>query len=781
MPRLARLTSLTVLFLVAAFAAQARAACEPLLPGMYVPHTGDYAMADFDGDGDDDFARAGQDWIYLVRNDGGYRFTTHKYPWQPGGGRATAESDVDGDGDIDLVVGSYHHDGVQAVSILLNSGEGEFAVSSSHAVAGYGRRVALGDLTGDGLPDIVTSGVEDQLCVLINTGAGEFVSGECVPADWHLREITIADFDGDGLSDIGAVCHTYDNNDYNARIYLNCGNAYFGDPIGIGRHPDYTMSMVAFDADRDGDTDVALASELFDVLVFENNGGAVFAEPQVYDGSFGWSSLAAGDLNGDGYLDLIDASDVSDWFSGGVTLLLNSGDGNFGATETIRTPFSGERLLVMDADDDGDADLFVPVERYHHRSTQLLLNNGKATYLAPVIYETDPEVDLRLATGDLNGDGGPDLVGAGLQDGVLSVWINDGNGGLASDGSYQTAIPMPTRIELLDLNSDGWIDVLLFQEKWDIAYVGALLNNGDGTLTASDPFELGTGVRQFAVGDLDDDGCADVVAIDWLGEMIQMRNNGDGTFAIHSTQHVGDVRSPSMADINADGLEDLVLKSYNYPGGVAIMRRVGPFEFASAAHVQSPGDVLSLADIDGDGDVDIFTTGGSSDGDPVVATLLNQGDGTFDSPILSVVEAEVWEPHLVDLDDDGVLDLIGTDDKNQLCVYRSSIPGRFGLVRYYNAALYCSSATADFDGDGLTDVAVANRGDGWMERNQVSLFFNQHRPPCLGDLNGDCDADQRDLGLLLASYERDAGGDLDGDGDTDQDDLTLLLGDYGCK
>ncbi len=54
-------------------------------------------------------------------------------------------------------------------------------------------------------------------------------------------------------------------------------------------------------------------------------------------------------------------------------------------------------------------------------------------------------------------------------------------------------------------------------------------------------------------------------------------------------------------------------------------------------------------------------------------------------------------------------------------------------------------------------------------------------PACVGDLDGDGDTDQGDLGQLLAAYGEDGGGDLDGDGDTDQADLGVLLGDYGCE
>jgi hypothetical protein len=69
------------------------------------------------------------------------------------------------------------------------------------------------------------------------------------------------------------------------------------------------------------------------------------------------------------------------------------------------------------------------------------------------------------------------------------------------------------------------------------------------------------------------------------------------------------------------------------------------------------------------------------------------------------------------------------------------------------------------------------------EWSNVDALEVEQLPPhniCVGDLDGDGDTDQADLGILLASYGVNGGGDLDGDGDTDQADLGILLGDYGC-
>jgi hypothetical protein len=96
----------------------------------------------------------------------------------------------------------------------------------------------------------------------------------------------------------------------------------------------------------------------------------------------------------------------------------------------------------------------------------------------------------------------------------------------------------------------------------------------------------------------------------------------------------------------------------------------------------------------------------------------------------------------------------------------------------------------DLNGDGdyndlgetiiVYDADTAGPNGQEEARNLLSAAAYPAGPDCLGDLDGDGDTDQADLGVLLASYGVDAGGDLDGDGDTDQADLGVLLGDWGC-
>jgi C1A family cysteine protease len=86
-----------------------------------------------------------------------------------------------------------------------------------------------------------------------------------------------------------------------------------------------------------------------------------------------------------------------------------------------------------------------------------------------------------------------------------------------------------------------------------------------------------------------------------------------------------------------------------------------------------------------------------------------------------------------------------------------------------------SQVTVRFEASDLNDGSVVEAGI-----DDFLVFAYDCTPPCPGDLDGDGDTDQTDLGVLLASFGADDGGDLDGDGDTDQSDLGILLADWGC-
>jgi FG-GAP-like repeat len=772
--------------LAALSASGTHAACEPLFPGIVLPVGGEIVTGDFDGDGAIDLAEGRSTTVRVALNRGAYRFEVTQ-TWNTLGA-GIACGDVDGDGDLDLVAGSAR-DAADAVSILRNDGLGNFEVTAIHEIDGGAEWLALGDLTGDGLPDIVTTAANGQLCTLINQGGGDFEIGSYFDADYQVSDIVIADLDGNGVDDILVATWWYqvDDGRHDGLVFLNLGDGAFAEPIEVGSGGEYSNGIAAADFDRDGDLDLALGSGWPRTLVFRNEGDATLSEPEVYE-SVGYG-LETADVNNDGYPDLISSGWGGDEGPDGVTILLNTNSGASFSAQTI--PITGaQKLVARDMNCDGYVDLLVGTRRDWPIETQLLLNDGAGEFLAPHTIETDPMVQQRLAAGDLNGDGLADLVAVGSQDGVVTVRLSDAGGGFTTHNTYPTE-PYSWGIQVIDLNGDESLDVLLLDHGWDDAEarILALLNDGEGGLTPGEPSELDSIiVDDFAVADLNDDGLPDVFATVgdwWLDEDIFLRNLGDGTFAQHGSMVLTEGhRSPQLADVDGDGKADLVLLTRQYTGSALVVyRRVGPFEFEDPLYYERISNMseLRLADLDADGDLDAFMATYHSYSQNSIEIAYNDGTGMFGSSQETPVEEPLAMSCLVDLDDDGLLDLLAAEEYSKLRVALATGPGEFGPPQYLNTVYLNSFVAADFDGDGRIDIAASSEDHDSLQWTEILILLNKHRPPCIGDLNGDCDANQRDLGLLLKSFERDPGGDLDGDGDTDAADLGILLDNYGCN
>ncbi len=146
---------------------------------------------------------------------------------------------------------------------------------------------------------------------------------------------------------------------------------------------------------------------------------------------------------------------------------------------------------------------------------------------------------------------------------------------------------------------------------------------------------------------------------------------------------------------------------------------------------------------------------------------------------------------LEDFDRDGDLDLAidavrssNYTDRHRLRIRLNDGEGAFVGDRYYLSGVWVlKGRLADLNGDGGMDIITLNYESEDLLRStqrSVTVLHSQCADVCLGDLDGDGDTDQADLGVLLAAYGNDDGGDLNGDGFTDQADLGALLGDYGC-
>lgn len=369
-------------------------------------HPGGVAAADLDGDGDVDLvvADGGALRILVLKNDGQGTFDTVKYEigfasWSP------CAADLDGDGDVDLVVACSPYGPLWGdVAVLRNNGDGSFAAPVQYGELRYATAVFAADLDGDGDLDLavaVGGGPYNYVSILKNNGDGTFGMAVNYPAGLDPMSVFAADLDGDGDLDLAV-------------------------------------------ANYGGDS----ASVLVSVLM--NNGDGTFSAATNYTTEYAPSSVIAADLDGDGDFDLA----VSNWYSASVSILTNKGDGTFSDAINYRVGDTPSKVIATDVDGDGDLDLVTA--NLGSRDVSVLRNHGDGVFAAATYYSVGANPN-DLAAADLDGDGDPDLA------------VNN-NGG--SNVSILMNCTVPCRCPHQgDVDGSGFVDVTDILSVIGIAFV----------------------------------------------------------------------------------------------------------------------------------------------------------------------------------------------------------------------------------------------------------------------------------------------------------------------
>jgi hypothetical protein len=331
------------------------------------------------------------------------------------------------------------------------------------------------------------------------------------------KAMVSADFNGDGQPDLAVV----NTGGYNVSILLGNGDGTFQTAVGygVGLSPN---SIAVADFNHDGKLDLAVGNSgcpypggvcgSGSVTILLGNGDGTFQTPLVF--SVGTSiivnSLAAGNFNGDGNVDL--AVGIRNSQGGAIAIYLGQGDGTFQAGAVYRIGPQGSQppqaILVADFNGDGKADLAV-ADGSESNNVSILLGNGDGTFQGPVQYTAGTSPYALLAA-DFNGDGKLDLAVANADAGTNSVSILFGNG----DGTFQAHVDYPTGVgphslALGDFNGDGKPDLIAADAV--SSTLSVLFGNGDGTFQPSQDFLVGASPASILAGDFNSDGQLDLV------------------------------------------------------------------------------------------------------------------------------------------------------------------------------------------------------------------------------------------------------------------------------
>ncbi|HSY90827.1 MAG TPA: FG-GAP-like repeat-containing protein [Candidatus Binatus sp.] len=323
-----------------------------------------------------------------------------------------------------------------------------------------------------------------------------------------------------------------------------------------------------------------------------------------------------------------------------------------------------------------------------------------------------------VAAADFNGDGIQDLAVSDSNDGqvLLAILLGNGDGSFTATTASPTVGLYPDSIAVGDFNSDGIPDLAVTSVDQNIVTV--LLGNGDGSFSANVP-NLNTGgtPQSVAVGDFNGDGIPDLAVVNANSVLIFL-GNGDGTFSQTPTSPstgTGPI-NVAVGDFNSDGNADMAVTN-SVSGTVTILLGKGDGTFQEMP--QSPviggsPDGLAIADFNGDGIPDIAVTNYSGNNNAVMV-LLGNGDGTFQTATANSAPGLNFHSVVVaDFNGDGIPDLAaGEFWHGLLAVLLGKGDGTFAAAMAVDAQSQLGSgylAAADFNGDGISDLAVPNQG-----------------------------------------------------------------------
>jgi hypothetical protein len=589
---------------------------------------------DLDGDGAPELIVGSQVGLQVHWNDGAGKFALPQ-PIAKGNCTSVRAGDLDGDGLTDLLACMFgppwtgfapDHGTPSGLLAFLGNGQRGFELSAVTYAPSPSDEVALGDFDEDGTLDAAKA---DILSIAVYLGEGNgrlsFVYGADGGADLGL---IASDLDGDGHLDL-------------ARLATEAGiqPALFGDGTGqftegpalwpqrgITGFPPVPYDLDAGDFDGDGQPDLLLIQDDHPELIRSTaHKGFARSEPLPLP-ERSWAAGLA-DVDGDGALDLVAHTPLFQWTAPGqfppgwISVLHGDGRGGLRGVRSAPRPdhLTGEPVQMASGDLDGDGlpDL-VELGGGMTGGASVMLSDEQSGWSAPIAH-TGVAAMLYPRVGDVDGDGHADLVGTLGGSNDLVVHRGDGAGGLGRP--IVSAVPAGLTAhdyELADLDGDGRSDVVMRETSPRVGALRVHLARGQGYFGPALQHPELDFVASMQPTDVDLDGRSDLLVVQWnwsrgFGRVLVLPGLGDGRFGAEQVLASFESWIPSAAvgDVDGDGLPDIAIGESR--GGavgheIAVHLATAPGEFGRVvrSRLGTPPKQLALGDLDGDGILDLL-------------------------------------------------------------------------------------------------------------------------------------------------------------------------------
>lgn len=695
------------------------------------------AIGDLDGDGNLDMvvANRASDDISVLLGQGGGAFGPQTRYGAGTGPVSIALADLNGDQRLDAALAN---EGSGDVFIFLGDGAGGLSAAGSYPVGSKPVQAIAADLSRDGYIDLLIANRDsNDVATLLGRGDGTFAEGQRVSAGGPVTAIASGDFDLNGSTDLALITDF----PYAAKIYVNGGVGTFAlaTTIPLDAAP---FSLAVGDLTGDGRADLVVMTNpnyAGHITVYKSKPGPQFESTASVYIALGSISMAVGDLDVDGRLDLVTVLSAT---SRQIVVLKGQGDGHVAPPQYFEAGVFPLTVALGDMTGDGRLDLVLTdrgLVTAQEAKVGIVPGLGDGSFAAPTVYRGGDYWNGAVIPGDFNGDGRMDVAlangGCCFQgSSVVSVFLGEGNGVFKPKINSNVPLGFGARASG-DFDSDGVLDLAAVVSGGGPYFpdsgVTIALGNGDGSFRPAQFFLTGGYPRTLIVKDLNGDGLDDVaVPGTGLNELAVLYGTGDGSFDPPLRIPVGaDPVSLAAADVNGDGSMDLaVVNDVSEDVSVLLGRGDGTFEAGRTLPAGHHPYAITTGDFDEDGRVDLVVSNVGDYYDQVpdsVTVFLGRGDGSFRSQADYQVGSVPFHLTVADVNADGHQDLIaGNASSHDLSVLLGTGHGtlspeaRFGLGASYYAGPQ-SVAVGDFDGDHRNDLVVSGNVNGLIVlRNQ---------------------------------------------------------------